>query len=101
MRVAYSYIRFSTPEQARGDSLRRQMDLSAQYARDNGLQLDETLTDKGVSGFRGQNIKEGALGSFLKHIQSGRIKPGSVLLDEALDRLSRDEAFSSHLGRWR
>lgn len=97
MRVAYSYIRFSTPEQARGDSLRRQMDLSAQYARENGLHLDETLTDRGVSGFRGQNIKEGALGSFLKYIQNGRIKPGSVLLVESLDRLSRDE-ITAQLG---
>lgn len=97
MRVAYSYIRFSTPEQAQGDSLRRQMDLSAQYARENGLHLDETLTDRGISGFRGQNIKEGALGSFLKYIQSGRIKPGSVLLVESLDRLSRDE-ITAQLG---
>jgi len=97
MRVAYSYIRFSTPEQARGDSLRRQMDLSAQYARENSLHLDETLADKGVSGFRGQNIKQGALGGFLKCIQNGRIKAGSVLLVEALDRLSRDD-ITAQLG---
>ena len=29
----YSYIRFSTPEQALGDSLRRQTEMSEQYAK--------------------------------------------------------------------
>jgi DNA invertase Pin-like site-specific DNA recombinase len=30
--TAYSYIRFSTPEQIKGDSLRRQVELSEAYA---------------------------------------------------------------------
>ena len=30
----YSYIRFSTPEQSKGDSLRRQLELSANYAKE-------------------------------------------------------------------
>jgi len=29
---AYSYIRFSTPEQLKGDSLRRQLESSRKYA---------------------------------------------------------------------
>ena len=33
---AYSYIRFSTPEQALGDSLRRQVQLAEEYARKHG-----------------------------------------------------------------
>jgi|GEM_PF-5511149 len=32
MTKAYSYIRFSTPEQLKGDSLRRQKEASEQYA---------------------------------------------------------------------
>src|SRR5688572_4057085 len=46
---AYSYLRFSRPEQIRGDSLRRQTELSERYARENGLELDATLEDRGVS----------------------------------------------------
>jgi len=34
---AYSYVRFSSPEQATGDSLRRQTELSEQYASQHGL----------------------------------------------------------------
>jgi len=48
---AYSYIRFSTPEQAKGHSIRRQEELSAAYAEEHGLELDNSLkmTDKGVN----------------------------------------------------
>ncbi|MFC3071202.1 recombinase family protein [Phenylobacterium soli] len=52
-RRAYSYVRFSTPEQARGDSFRRQWAMATKYAADHGLELDETMTfqDRGVSGY--------------------------------------------------
>lgn len=55
MARAYSYIRFSTEEQAKGDSLRRQLDLRHEYLKGKDLILDETLTmhDLGVSGFKG------------------------------------------------
>ena len=89
---AYSYLRFSTPEQRKGDSLRRQLEASQRYAEANGLELDDTLSlqDLGVSAFRGHNRSEGALGEFLKAIETGRVAPGSVLLVESLDRLSRE-----------
>ena len=47
---AYSYIRFSTPEQALGDSERRQVESARDYATAHGLELDESLTfaDKGA-----------------------------------------------------
>jgi DNA invertase Pin-like site-specific DNA recombinase len=91
---AYSYIRFSTPEQARGDSLRRQTELSERYALDHGLDLDDKLTfkDLGKSAFRGRNVQEGELGDFLKAVEAGKIKAGSYLLVENLDRLSRQPA---------
>jgi hypothetical protein len=41
--VAYSYIRFSTPDQIKGDSLRRQTEASSHYAAEHNLTLDETL----------------------------------------------------------
>lgn len=91
MPIAYSYIRFSTPEQLKGDSLRRQTELSEAYAEKHGLQLDTTLKlqDLGLSAFDRSNVEKGALGAFLKAIEQGRIKPGSFLIVESLDRLSR------------
>lgn len=93
MALAYSYIRFSTPEQLKGDSLRRQLDLSERYVKANNLTLDTSLTfeDKGNSAFHGKHIKKGALGAFLAKIEQGVVKPGSFLLVESLDRLSREQ----------
>jgi len=92
MPKAYSYLRFSTPEQSKGDSFRRQTEGSRAYAKKHGLDLDESLTfkDLGVSAFRGKNVQEGALGAFLRAVESGKIRRGSYLLVENLDRLSRD-----------
>lgn len=95
---AYSYIRFSTPEQIKGDSLRRQIELSAKYARENGLNLDETLTfrDLGVSAFNKSNLRSGAqLRAFLDAIDQGVVAPGSFLLVESLDRISRAEILDA------
>ncbi len=36
-KLAYSYLRFSTPEQAGGDSRRHQLDLARTYAARHGL----------------------------------------------------------------
>jgi len=90
-REAISYSRFSTAIQASGDSLRRQLTLSDEYAKKHNLHINRTLTDKGVSGFRGANLQQGALGAFIKAIEMGKVKPGSVLLVESLDRLSRNQ----------
>lgn len=99
MSYGYSYIRFSTPQQASGDSYRRQMELSEQYAKKHGITLDTSLhlTDLGVSAFKGANASTGRLGAFLQAIESDKVKPGSYLLVENLDRLSRAsimDAFS-------
>lgn len=91
---AYSYLRFSTPEQSKGDSLRRQTSMADDYARRHGLKLDTELNlrDLGVSAFRGDNAAVGALGAFLQAIRDGLVPKGSVLLVEALDRVSRQSA---------
>ena len=90
---AYSYLRFSTPEQMQGDSFRRQTEAARDYAERNDLDLDDSLTfrDLGVSAYRGANVIEGALGQFIEAVDSGRVRPGSFLLVENLDRLSRDK----------
>ncbi len=84
---AYSYIRFSTPAQAEGDSLRRQTEKAAAFAREHGLELDEELTfeDLGLSAYKGKNRTEGALGKFIIEVDGGRIPKGSYLLVESLD----------------
>jgi DNA invertase Pin-like site-specific DNA recombinase len=93
MRRAFSYIRFSTPEQLKGDSLRRQTALTAEYCKRNKLHLDDSLNlrDLGVSAFRGGNAETGALSCFLDAVKAGRAPSGSVLIVENLDRLTRDE----------
>lgn len=91
---AYSYLRFSTPEQLKGDSMRRQAEMAVRYAAVNGFDLDESLTfrDLGLSAFHGRNASIGALSAFLEAVKAGDIQPGAVLLVEALDRISRMEA---------
>ena len=91
--TAYSYIRFSSPEQAKGASLVRQVEKSRQYAAANGLQLDDSLTfqDLGVSAYRSSNAGPGGkLHEFLELVKQGHVPRGSFLLIESLDRLSRD-----------
>lgn len=97
MPKAYSYIRFSTPDQIKGDSLRRQTELSKQYAEVRGLELDTTLNlrDLGVSAYDNSNIKKGALGQFLHLVENGRIESGSYLLVESLDRISRAQVMDA------
>ncbi len=95
MRNAYSYIRMSTDVQLKGDSLRRQLEASAAYAKENSLNLidhvaDHQLQDIGVSGYKGQNAITGVLARFLDALKAGDIPNDSVLLIESLDRLSRD-----------
>ncbi|MEG3126202.1 recombinase family protein [Sphingomonas sp. GB1N7] len=95
--MAYSYLRFSSPDQQYGDSLRRQTALAVDYAFEFDLILDDQLTyqDFGISGFRGQNVASGRLGDFLAAISAGLVPTGSVLLVENLDRLSRDSALNA------
>ena len=95
MKKVYSYIRFSTPEQAKGDSLRRQLDNARKWCAERGLILDETLRDLGVSAYTGTNRTTGALRSFLDLVESGKIPKGSILIVESLDRLSREAVLDA------
>ncbi len=94
---AYSYLRFSNPDQMKGDSLRRQAEATQSYADCHGLDLDTELTfrDLGVSAFRGTNARTGALGAFLNAVNSGQVPKGSFLLVENLDRVSRQDPWDA------
>src|SRR5947209_2278239 len=85
--AAYSYIRFSTPEQAKGDSLRRQTEFTREWCERNSVRLDQstTLHDLGKSAFTGKhrhNPDRHALAAFLKLVESGRVPAGSYLVIE-------------------
>jgi DNA invertase Pin-like site-specific DNA recombinase len=110
--VAYSYIRFSHPDQFRGDSLRRQTEATNEWCRRNNARLDTALTlhDLGKSAFAKParmadedgmarvpeladlvNPDRRALAAFLEAIKQRRIPRGAYLVIENLDRLSRDD----------
>jgi DNA invertase Pin-like site-specific DNA recombinase len=98
--IAFSYIRFSTPEQAKGDSLRRQTEATAQWCQRHGITLDTstTLRDLGKSAYTGahrRNPDRHALAAFLKLAEAGKVPKDSYLVIENLDRLSREEERSA------
>ncbi|MGT2465139.1 recombinase family protein [Mesorhizobium atlanticum] len=88
----------STDTQLLGDSRRRQLELSQRYAEKHGLELVEEfrLEDIGVSAFRGANLSiDSSLGRFLQMVRKSEVPAGSYLLLESLDRLSRQDVFTS------
>ncbi len=93
-RAAYSYLRFSSLEQAKGDSFRRQFEMATRYAEQHNLDLDDSVSfhDLGVSAYRGANSETGQLGTLLEAVKTGLIPPGAVILVESLDRISRQSA---------
>ena len=97
MARAYSYLRMSTEVQLKGDSRRRQLKSSRDYAEANGLDLaeEDQLEDIGISAFKGANVTSGALGRFLAAVESGLVPQGSFLLVESLDRISRQKILPS------
>jgi DNA invertase Pin-like site-specific DNA recombinase len=91
---AYFYLRFSTDEQAKGDSERRQKELAHDWAAKHGLELVE-MSDRGVSAFRGANLTVGRLSHFLAEVKAKKVPKGSFLLLESLDRFSRQHHFTA------
>lgn len=88
--IMYAYSRFSNAAQAEGDSLRRQLKASIDFAERHDLDLDTTLRDHGVSAYTGLNRIKGALGSFIRRVEAGEIARGSYLAVDSLDRFSRE-----------
>src|SRR5262245_42489583 len=94
--IGYSYLRFSsTGKQARGSSVYRQTNDTVagespeSWCTRNGVALDTALTfrDLGKSAYSGHRQKE--LYAFREMVRDGRIRPGSYLLVEKIDRISR------------
>jgi DNA invertase Pin-like site-specific DNA recombinase len=88
--IAYSYARFSSSEQRGGSSLKRQLDMAREWCDERpNIELDESLTDEGISAFEGSHLVSGALGIFLEKCRNGEIPKKSILIVEAFDRLTR------------
>lgn len=100
MPIAYAYSRYSSEPQGKGDSIRRQNAMVESYLKkhpelqistDEGLQF----SDQGISAFTGKHAKRGAFSRFLRLVEDGFIEPGSYLLVEQFDRLSRAEPMKA------
>jgi DNA invertase Pin-like site-specific DNA recombinase len=101
--IAYSYVRFSGGNhQKKGTSLLRQTEDTvagespASWCRRHGVILDTSRTfhDLGKGAYSGHKQKE--LYAFLEMVRAGTIRPGSYLLVERIDRISRkgvDEGY--------
>jgi hypothetical protein len=78
---AYSYVRFSSKRQERGDSLRRQLQIALDwYHREIahlGLPLCDLKADDGFSAYKGAHVEKGSLGHFRAEI-GNTIAPGSL-----------------------
>lgn len=96
MTVAYSYVRWSSEKQSKGDSLRRQTAAAEAYAAAHGLTLDtSSYRDVGISAFKSKNLTEGALGAFLAAVDAGKVPANATLIVESLDRVSRAEILDA------
>ena len=89
---AYSYHRFSSDEQEKGNSIARQTKATNKILDKLGLELDTDfdLLDKGKSGYHGKHRTEGQLGAFLAAVEAGEVARGSALAVGDLDRLGRE-----------
>jgi DNA invertase Pin-like site-specific DNA recombinase len=90
MKKAYSYIRYSSPQQAKGDSFRRQFEATEKYCTENGYELDEELAIYKELGTSAAEVgSQEILNNFIEDCVTGKVKKGSLLIVENLDRLSR------------
>ncbi|MGE9268056.1 MAG: recombinase family protein, partial [Verrucomicrobiales bacterium] len=86
-----SYLRYSSKEQAKGGSEKRQTGGAAEYCEAHGLELIDEYRDLGISGYTGKHSTIGNLAKFLEDCKSGQVPQGIHLIVEHLDRLSREE----------
>lgn len=89
--LVISYTRFSSRKQSKGTSYQRQIEMAEEWCREHGHTLDKThrFKDDGVSGWTGENSENGDLRKLLNMLATGEIPRGTILLVEALDRITR------------
>lgn len=86
-----SYARFSSRKQAKGLSLSRQLEAAEVWCKENGyiLEADDQFKDEGRSAYSGENAAVGALSVIQNKLLTGEIERGTILIVEALDRITR------------
>lgn len=77
--------------QAKGRSEGRQADETEAYCSRKGYKIGETFIDRGFSAYTGENSDKGDLKAVLDMAAAGKIKTGTHLVVESLDRISRQE----------
>lgn len=100
MAVAYRYHRFSTKSQDKGSSIERQDEVTMGMVNAHGWTLAPggPIEDRGRSAWKGDHLSVGNLGLFKQRVDAGEIEPGSILVIENLDRLSRENVKKAR--RW-
>lgn len=93
--VVILYVRLSSEEQAEGHGQERQVEGLRAWCRAEGLVADALIQDIGFSAYVGAHIRKGQLGQLIAAIEADRIFPGSMLVMENLDRLSRQDPFDA------
>ena len=86
-----SYARFSSRKQAKGLSLSRQIEAATEWCKKNGYTLEagDQFKDEGRSAYSGENAAVGDLSVIQSKLLSGEIARGTILIVEALDRITR------------
>lgn len=100
MPIAYRYHRFSSARQDAGTSLKRQREATKKLCdkHPEWTVVDPPLEDKGESAWHGDHLRVGNLGRFRQRVELREIEPGSILVIENLDRLSRQDVRTAK--RW-
>lgn len=96
---AISYFRVSSEKQLRGEGLRRQREGNIKWIAKHpelNIRVDDEKTDGARSAWKADHIKgDSALGSILRQVQSGALRPPLMLIVEHLDRLSRQNEWQA------
>jgi len=91
MLTAYSYLRFSSPQQSTGDSIRRQTAARDKWlAEHSDVRLDASLvmTDAGRSGYKRKDWDAYALAAFVEAIRACYEPGSSTSKVKAMTRVS-------------
>ncbi len=86
MKNAILYLRYSTPEQAEGQSEQRQTQGAERWCKEQGEKLVKIYKDLGISGGKNSDGRKG-LSALLENLTSGNVP--KFLLIEDVDRISR------------
>ncbi|WP_167519806.1 recombinase family protein [Enterobacter cancerogenus] len=94
MCVAIGYMRYSSKLQGGGSTIHRQKSLINKWVEDQKTHHGKVYevkfyTDKGLSGWTGENLLAGALGRLIEEVETGGYPEGTPIILESIDRLSR------------